>query len=358
MQSVGIISVTTQGSLLAARLAAKLPMQTEVYAKAGRNIALEGKEYENFSETVEELFNRMDGLIFIMATGIVVRTLAPLIVNKTQDPAIVVLDEQGQHAISLLSGHIGGANELAKMAADAVDGTPVITTATDVQQVMAPDTLAVKLELEIDGLDEAKKISSLLVNEGRVLYFLDESLPGAEEYRQKAKEYKVELLSMSDMSQLDGFDGAVVISDQQILLEVPTLYLRPPVLIAGIGCRRGTSAINILQALQETCRMSGRSLRSVHSLASVDLKEDEIGLLAAAQQLHLETYFYTPEELESVRLKFGLAESAFVKEKIGVGNVCETAALLASQGGSLVSPKKSIEGITIALARAASPLLD
>lgn len=349
-----VISVTNQGSVLAAKIAAQLPGETKVYAREGRNLALEAEEYTDLSQLVQSLFPHVSGLICVMAAGIAVRTIAPLLVHKSQDPALVVLDEKGEFAISLVSGHLGGANELARTVASITGGMPVITTATDVQQVMAPDIFAIHLGLDIESFEDAKDVAALIVNGKKVLYFIDETIPEAEFYRKKAQEHQINLLPMNAMGQLDHYDGAIVITDHHILQSVPTLYLRPPALVAGIGCRRGTPGAEILQALQEIIASQGRSIRSLTGIASVTIKEDEIGIHSVAEQLGVKTLFYTPEELAKVVEQENLSESNFVKEKIGVGNVCEPAAILASQGGKIIAPKKSFGGITIALARVKS----
>lgn len=352
--SYAVISVTNQGSLLAEKIAATLPGDVRTYAKEGRSLALEAEIYTDLSQLVKSLFPTVSGLIFVMATGIVVRTLAPLLVHKAQDPAVVVLDEQGQNVISLLSGHIGGANELAKEIAKITEGNPVITTATDIQQVMAPDMFAIHLDLDIESFEAAKEIASLIVNGKKVLYFLDDTIPEAGMYRQKAKAHQIDLLPMESMGKMQDFDGAIVVTDHNIFQSVPTLYLRPPALVAGIGCRRGTSGADILQALQEVVAEQGRSIKSLTGIASVSIKEDEIGLLSVAQQLAVKTSFYTPDQLREVIHDRNLTESEFVKNQIGVGNVCESAAILASNRGQIIAPKKCFEGITIALARVKS----
>ena len=345
-----IVSVTNNGSLLAGKIALWLSGEVQVYAKDGRNLDPEAEVYSDLSALVQELFPKVDGIIFIMATGIVVRTISPLLVHKSKDPAIIVMDEKGQHVISLLSGHIGGANRLATEIAEIVEGTPVITTATDVQKKTAPDMVAVNLELEIESFEAAKELASLTVNGKKVLYFVDETLPDVELYRKRAQEMSVTLLEMSQMNQME-YDGAVVITDHRIIHTTPVLFLRPPALVAGIGCRRGTNGQKILKALRQVMAEEGRSLRSLQRLASVDVKEDEIGLLSVADQLELPISFYSRDELELPIREFNLVESEFVKKQIGVGNVCEAAAILASNQGELIVKRKDFEGITIALAR-------
>ncbi|MBP7248124.1 MAG: cobalamin biosynthesis protein, partial [Negativicutes bacterium] len=192
--------------------------------------------------------------------------------------------------------------------------------------------------------------ASLTVNGKKGLYFVDETLPDVELYRKRAQEMSVTLLEMSQMNQME-YDGAVVITDHRIIHTTPVLFLRPPALVAGIGCRRGTNGQKILKALRQVMAEEGRSLRSLQRLASVDVKEDEIGLLSVADQLELPISFYSADELELPIREFNLVESEFVKKQIGVGNVCEAAAILASNQGELIVKRKDFEGITIALAR-------
>jgi cobalt-precorrin 5A hydrolase len=146
---LAIISVTKNGALLAEKLAKNLTFKTDLYAKVDRDADVPAEYYDSLSRLVDSIYNVYDGLIFIMATGIVVRVIAPHIRDKRFDPAVVVMDEAGEYAISLLAGHIGGANELARIISRAIDARPVITTATDVIQKPAADILAVKLGLEI-----------------------------------------------------------------------------------------------------------------------------------------------------------------------------------------------------------------
>jgi Cobalamin biosynthesis protein CbiG len=351
LTSYAVISVTNQGSILAEKIAAGLPGEVKLYAREGRNLSKETENYLDLGHLVESLFPQVDGMIFIMAAGIVVRVIAPLLVHKAQDPAVVVTDEQGEYAISLVSGRIGGGIELAKKVASAMGGTPVITAGSDTQQIATPDLLAISMGLEVESFETAKTVSELLSDGKNVHYFLDATIPEAEMYQKKAREFLINLLPMSEMNNVPGLDGAIVITDHQIVESVPTLYLRPPALIAGIGCRRGTRGADILQALHKVVAAQGRSLRSLKGLASVSVKEDEIGILAVGQQLGLPMEFLPIEKLREVVAKRGLEESDFVKAKIGVGNVCEAAAIAASQFGELIVSKKQFDGITIALAR-------
>ena len=161
------------------------------YEKEERFSGGEAITYKSIGNLMETLFASYDKVLCIMATGIVVRVIAPLIRHKSVDPAIVVMDERGQYAISLLSGHLGGANEWTAEIAQAVGAEPVITTATDVNGLLAPDVLARKLGLQVENFDTLVAVNSALVNGENVSYYMDEELVYAKEYEALAKEYGI-----------------------------------------------------------------------------------------------------------------------------------------------------------------------
>lgn len=347
---LAVIAVTARGARLAEQLTAKLPFGADVFVKQDRNPGVAATEYSVLSSLVAETFGKYDGFIFIMATGIVVRVLAPHINDKRFDPAVVVMDEAGQYAISLLSGHIGGANELAKLAADAVEACPVITTATDVNYKPAADMLAVKLELNIEPFENLKTVNAAIAAGEEVAFFLDPSLAEKERYMRGAAEMDIELRDIADLNMTETYDAAVVISDKELYMAKPYVYLRPAILALGIGCRRGTTSAELFAAIEDACRRVGRSPKSIAVICTTTAKQDEIGLLAASQQLVLPLHFFTNEELQQAIDEWGLSKSEFVEETIGVGNVCEAAAMLGGRANRLVLPKTKYPNVAIALA--------
>lgn len=345
-----IIAVTAGGALLAEKVAASLAVPADVFVKTGRNPHNIGSEYESLSELVERLFSSYDGLLFIMATGIVVRVIAPYVRDKRFDPAVVVMDEKGQYAISLLSGHIGGANELTQMIAGAVQAAPVITTATDVNHKPAADILAVKLDLAIEPFDQLKVINAAIVNGDRVAFFIDHSLANRARYIQRATEMGIPLIDTSELNQTNKYDAAVIISDKELYITKPHLYLRPATLAIGLGCRKGTSSAEIFTAIGDACKKIGRSAKSIAVIGSTVAKQEEIGLLAAVQQLLVPVEFFTNDQLQKAIDQYQLSTSAFVQKQIGVGNVCEAAALMGGQGEALILPKTTYKNVAIAIA--------
>ena len=352
---LAIISVTSGGAALAERLQALLTadgLTADLYRRQGRGGG--GQAYDSLTALISRIFAGYDGLVFIMATGIVVRSIAPLIRDKRTDPAVVVIDEQGRHAISLLSGHLGRANQLALLVAERLGADPVITTATDIQGKTAPDVIAAAFGLAIEPFARLKAINSLLAEGQPVAYILDESLPEAEAYagwlRQRDVGFRPLAAWTADHS------AAVLITDKQVAGAAAQLYLRPKTLVAGVGCRRGTAADAILAALAAACGSAGRRLLAIKTIASVSLKADEAGLLAAARAIGAKTAFYDAVVLERVVAEQDLTISQFVKDKIGVGSVCEAAAICGAGNPKLLLTKRKYPGITVALAEVRSGL--
>ena len=348
---LAVISVTNKGALLGNSLADQLRSlnhNVQIFAKSGRN-PLNATPYEVLSKLIADIFPHYEGLIFIMATGIVVRVIAPYVQDKRIDPAVVVMDENGKYAISLLSGHIGGANELAELIAVTIGAEPVITTATDVGKKPAVDVLAVKLGRSIQPFAELKHMNARIANNDQVRFFIDKTLPNQEYFAQKAEKLGI-LLEEIDQLTTAKYDAAVLITDQLLPLHKPHLYLRSMALAVGIGCRRNTSRDDILAAVTEACRTIGHSISSIAIIGSTILKQDELGLLAVIQQLAVPSQFFINEELQECIDKYQLDVSSFVQKQIGVGNVCAAAAILAGQTNKLLLPKTKYKNVTVAIA--------
>lgn len=270
---------------------------------------------ESAKVALEELFSVVDALIFIGACGIAVRLIAPFLVSKLTDPAVLVMDEQGQFVIPLLSGHVGGANALATELAQWMNGTAVVTTATDVCGKPAVDVFAREHDLGI--LPQEKNLIKQLSS--RVL--ADEPV-GA--------------LVEPDCGFLIGEDVSLAPFTQ-------TLHLLPRNLIVGIGCKRGTSGTALETFVKEQLKTCGKSAYQIYAIASISLKQDEKGLLELARKLGTRFWTFTAEELETQQGMFH--DSDFVKEQVGVGNVCERAAMAAAKKAGFADEKMRFEEI-------------
>ena len=289
-----VFSVTERGAVLADRIAAALEGCT-AFAK--------GRDFERLREAADSAFHKFDALIFVTAAGIAVRMIAPHIVSKLSDPAVLVLDECGRHVISLLSGHVGGANDLTLKIAAVTGAEPIITTATDVESKAAVDSFAYRLGLKPEPKEAIKAINSAILKGEAVFVTAGETV----------------------------------------------LNLTPLRLIAGIGCKRDTPLEKIQTAAAEACRRIEQPLERISLIASVDLKSNEVGLLSFAESLGRPIRFFDAAALQRTIDKYSLSESPFVKSTVGVGNVCEAAALSCVERGKFALTKTKFDSVTIAL---------
>lgn len=280
--------------------------------------------------------------VFIGAAGIAVRLISPWVKDKFSDSAVVVMDEKGEFAIPILSGHIGGAVCLADRLAEAVGAVPVHTTATDVRKRFAVDVFAVKNHLYLTDPKTAKEISSAVL-EGEKVAFLSEQEfcrldgPVPEEIvvcasREEAERYRLRIYVTDDGEQKEG-----------------TLVLRPGNVTAGIGCRKGIGNEMLETGLQNVMRKHGLIPEQLEAVASIDLKKNEPAILALAEKYRIPFCVFTAEEL--LKIREVTSRSGFVLERTGVDNVCERAALSRCSGGILIQGKCVEPSMTVALAR-------
>ncbi len=297
-----------------------------------------------FAAAAAGIFESYNAIIFISAVAVAVRGIAPCLAGKAKDPAVVVIDEGGRYAISLLSGHLGGANDLAAEAARCLGAEAVITTATDGRGLPAFDNLARKWGWGLEYLPALKHISAALL-EGReiVLYScrpFTRHLEGRIYCTERAE----------DLSRAR--HGAVLVTNRLEPLPlpagVPQVILRPRNLAVGVGCRRGIAANEIVRAVKEAFAGAGLAEESISCLATGEFKEKEEGLIEAARFFGVPLKIFTREE---IRAAVGSsATSEFVQKQVGVGAVAEPCAVLGSGGGPIVLPVRRHGGITIALA--------
>lgn len=280
-------------------------------------------------------------IVCIMATGIAVRAMCDLLEDKRTDPAVVLLDEKGSFVISLLSGHIGGANRLAKKIAEGIGATPVITTASDVQGRVSLDMWAEAMGLYVEDAGMLTKMSARIVNGIKVKVKV-EGL--AENIKLPS-----ELVRVGTVREAD-----IIISPK--VYKKKALYLRPKVLCAGIGCNRGTTKKEIGEMVGSVFEKAGLSLRSISALASIDLKKDEKGLVGFAADNGLEIEFFGIDALNRTAEEHGIRSSAAVKTATGAAAVAEPAALLSAKkiSGkfSVIIPKAKRGNVTLAIAQA------
>lgn len=288
-------------------------------------------------EQVGESFKTQDVLVFIGACGIAVRMIAPFIKSKTTDPCVLCIDEKGQFVISLLSGHIGGGNEFTLETASLINGTPIISTATDLNDKFAVDVFAKKNELTINSMPLAKAVSSKLLQNINIGIKSDLPLP------QTLPDGLIPFEACDHTVSLGIYIG---LSTKAPLPFKDTLVLTPKQVVLGIGCKRNTPLENIEALILDTLEKNNLPLESIHSVASIDLKKDEAGLLAFCKKYALPFTTYSADELLAV--KGAISSSSFVQSITGVDSVCERAALARANSEKLLITKTAHQGVTVA----------
>lgn len=277
-------------------------------------------------------------IVCIMATGIVVRTIAPLLEDKYRDPALVVCDELGRFAISLLSGHLGGANALARQIAEITGGQAVLTTASDVLGYTALDLWCRDLHLTPTTTTSLTRAMARLVDSGSLALWSRYPLPSLP----------------PDIQMVEDREAADLIIDARTTAPSRAALLHPKTLVFGIGCNRGTPVTAIAAAVAATCRAHHLAPQAMARLASIDLKKDEQGLLAYGRQAGVPIDFFTSDQLNQVE---GLASSEAVLRATGAKGVAEPAALLSAGADStLVVDKMKWTDVTTAVAEISRPL--
>ena len=285
-----------------------------------------------------------DAIIFVGATGIAVRAIAPFICGKAVDPAVLVIDEAGRYVISLLSGHLGGANALARTAASLIEAEPIITTATDAESAFAVDTFAKENGFLLTDLRKAKEVSAKVLRGEKLRIYSDIPM---ERLVQRPARHEAELVPAQEIDRAD-----IVISYRTKLLNQATgLRLIAKRVHVGLGARKGVTQAEVAAAVATCLEDAGIDPRAVAALASIDLKKQEAGILAYSYESGVPFVTYTAEELRTVEGAF--AGSSFVQSVTGVANVCERAAAYAAgrSGHAEVLVHKSIHGnVTTAVA--------
>lgn len=337
-----IISFTLSGYELgqtAAEGLRKLGHETEEFTKSMYTMEQSMHTVkESLSLWTKQAFQKYEAIVFIGACGIAVRSIAPYVKDKKTDPAVVVMDEQGKHVISLLSGHLGGANEMTMQIAQLTGASPVVTTATDIHGKFAVDVFAKKNKCVISSMKTAKEISAALVA-GETVGFCSE-FPCQGSTGRELQIYKA-----GEKQPQYGISVTCSLKEQPY---ANTLYLIPPLITLGIGCRKGATQDQIACAVHTVLEELCVPKEALQQVASIDIKKEEAGLLQFCSRYRLPFVTYSASQLAAVEGIF--TESEFVKKQVGVGSVCERSAVLASKNGKIIHGKYACDGVTVACA--------
>ena len=332
---IAIISVSKKGQKVALDLKDKLDgdstiIKTDLYHK-------------NVKKYFPILFYEYDAIVAIMASGILIRSIAPLVKSKLTDPAIVNIDDNANFVISTLSGHLGGANDLTNKISKLIGATPVITTSTDVNERLGIDVIAKDLYLSIDRPKEILYFNKAIL-EGREISFTvnpNKDFGYLFDYLNE-KTHKIDV-SIYYSSKID--ENKILVS-----LDEHEMTLTERKIVAGIGCRRGKECGEIYKGLKKSMSDLNLPISRVNMLSSAEIKNDEEGILELSENLKIPVSFVDLEKLKLFESK-DVAKSEFVKSKFGINGVCEPSALImAGFDSKLIYKKTSYDGVTIAIA--------
>lgn len=387
IRRVLLVTCSVRGYATMQKLAKKLEKISgaEIITKVKCEALPEVSMRETVKACVDTYFGQVDAIVFVTASGIAVRSVAEHLAHKSEDPAIVCMDECGKHVISLVSGHAGGANALTQMLADVIWATPVITTATDVEGSFSIDDYAREHNLVVTDWTKAKAISAEVLATGAEPVWIEEPAvtQGEEkracEIRKEQKSTGIDVGKIENDGCKNEVDGCgnrinvkrlqigshqVIITPKDVPVDAQTLQLIPRCIVAGVGCKKGIPADKIEHAVQDAFAKAGLRMEALCAVVSINLKKEEAGLLEFCETRNVLFETYAAEELQAVPGTYSASE--FVSGVTGVDNVCERSAvkyasehdmnqgeqLLGRQAkhGELLIRKQAQDGVTLALA--------
>lgn len=332
---IAIVSVSKKGYELAICLKEKLDcdstiIKTDLYHK-------------NVKKYFPILFYEYDAIIAIMASGILIRSVAPLIESKVTDPAVLNIDDNGNFVISILSGHLGGANKLTQKIAGLINAIPVITTSTDVNKKLGIDVLAKDLYLSLENTKEILHFNKSILDGKEISLTLNPD---------KNFNYLFKYLSNNTLEINLSVSYSSKVNDDEIIVHSDghELILKERKIVAGMGCRRGKECVKIHDALKNSINDLGIDISRITQFASAEIKKDEVGMLELSEKLNIPISFVDMDKLKLFESQ-DIQKSEFVKSKFGIYGVCEPSALItAGFDSKLVYKKTSYDGVTIAIA--------
>ena len=332
---MAIISVSDKGKTLALKLKDKLDDDSTII-----RCDLYHKNVKNYFPV---LFYEYDAIIAIMASGILIRSIAPLVESKVTDPAVLNIDDNGNFVISTLSGHLGGANELAHKISGLIDATPVITTSTDVNKKLGIDVLAKDLYLTIDNTEEILYFNKAILEGNELSFTINPN---------KNFDYLFEYLNNNTL-EIDlsiYYSSKISVDEIHVEIDEHKIILKEKKIVVGIGCRRGKECEKIYDGLKKSLDDLNIMPSRVNMLTSAEIKKDEKGILELSDKLEIPVEFVKIDKLRLFESR-DVTKSDFVYSKFGIYGVCEPSALImAGFDSKLIYKKTSYDGITISIA--------
>lgn len=342
-----IVTLSQDGMVLANRLAEHLDdRECQIYTKdkyANETTKIIATDITTFMGSIIGAYQI---ICCIMATGIVVRAIAPHLEHKSSDPGILVMDTNGEFVISLLSGHLGGANDAARLVAKRLDAQAVITTGTDVKGTMAVDVLAQKINCTIDNFTDAKDVTALILNGDPIALVNQENCDLDAVILPKNIETVDDL---TDLNNQNKYLGVIMttLDTKETALPIPSVKLVPRKLVLGVGCRRDTPGDRIIQAIQETLGFLNLNEKGVKALATIGLKAEEPGIIEACTFFKAKKVIIPNEMVQMVQSRFEASD--FVFKTTGLYAVSEPCGFVASGFGKCLLEKQKLGGITLSV---------
>jgi len=350
--NTAVIAITKHGIDIANRIMEKMP-EVQVYAPikyANSSIHNINWFKEQTSQLVADLFKKSDALICIFSLGAVVRLIAPLVVHKKADPAVIVIDDKAHFVISALSGHLGGANSLARLVSSFFDGCqPVITTAADVNETIAVDLLGREFSWTIDNFENVTKVCAFMVNEEKIGVYQE---TGEKDWWQnRPLPSNVTIVRNLDDLKSSHFKGGLIISDKLIddplVLEKSVIY-RPKSLVIGLWVHRDTSIDVIEDGVKNTLIKQGLSFSSIRNIESINREAGVKGLQDFSSRFTIPIEVYDRDEVGNVPVP---NPSETVQMFEATPSVSEAASILSAKGDLVVPKQKFPPDLTVAVAR-------
>lgn len=351
MAKTAIVAITKHGIEIARRIMQKMP-EVEIYVPSKHSDG--GTDINWFSEQstqlVANLFKTSDALICVFSLGAVIRMVAPHLVDKKSDPAVIVIDDKANHVISALSGHLGGANALARLVASFLGAKPVITTAADVNETISVDLLGRELGWTIENFENVTKISAFMVNEEKIAVYQD---AGERSWWHAQLPKNVVIVDSVDQVKLPEFKAGLVISDRIIrdpdIISKSVIY-RPKSLVVGIGLHWDTGKDVIESGIKTVLGDNGLSFKSIRNISSINREAEVKGLEEFSREHKIPVEIYDKDRLATVNVP---NPSTTVQKFEGTASVSEASSLLSSKGELVVPKQKFPPNLTVAVSRVA-----
>lgn len=347
---IAIIAVTEKGKNTAEKIASELENVDVFFQKRG------------IKELIGELFNKYECIIFVSACGIAVRCISPFLKSKFEDPAVLVVDDNGNNVISLLSGHIGGANEITLKIADILNANPVITTSTDTNKKGALDVIVSKIGGYVENLRKsAKLVNSYLVDDKRVGIYFDSDY---ESEKDSLNLSGFELIDeKTEIDAIAKLDALVSVTDKlrcwvdEIIYNIKKdneekedlIYIKlvPRRIALGMGCRKNTETEKMIEEFSIFSALNNIHPVAIVKTGSLIIKKDEKCMIDLSKALCAEFNLFDVDEICTCDYMFDKSE--FVKKNTGVYSVAQPSAYLLS--GNVISEKYKNNGTTFAFGR-------